>query len=92
MLGEAPDASGWIGLALLGVLQIGLAYALFASAIRQVTALEALLIPAIEPVLNPLWVLLLLGEIPGPLAVVGGAVILAAVLGRALLTLRQAQD
>jgi drug/metabolite transporter (DMT)-like permease len=92
MLGEAPDASGWIGLALLGVLQIGLAYALFASAIRQVTALEALLIPAIEPVLNPLWVLLLLGEVPGPLAVIGGAVILAAVLGRALLTLRQAQD
>lgn len=87
MLQSSPTEAGWLGLILLGVFQVGLPYALFARAIREVTALEAMLIPAIEPVLNPLWVLLLLGEAPGGLALVGGAVILSAVTGRGLLPL-----
>ncbi|HXV21684.1 MAG TPA: DMT family transporter [Desulfuromonadales bacterium] len=87
MLQSSPTEAGWLGLTLLGVFQVGLPYALFARAIREVTALEAMLIPAIEPVLNPLWVLLLLGEAPGGLALVGGAVILSAVTGRGLLPL-----
>lgn len=84
MFHSAPSVQGWIGLSLLGVFQIGMAYALFAMAIRHVTALEALLIPTIEPILNPIWVLLLLGERPGPLAIVGGAIILSAVTLRGL--------
>ncbi len=77
-----PGLGGWGWLLLLGVVQLGLPYALFTRAIKGVTALEALLIPMIEPVLNPLWVLLLIGERPGPLALAGGGVILAAVLLR----------
>ncbi len=84
MFGKAPTTSGWIGLVLLGVLQIGLAYALFSIAIRHVTALEALLIPTLEPILNPVWVFLLLGERPGRLPIIGGCVIIAAVLLRSL--------
>jgi drug/metabolite transporter (DMT)-like permease len=38
----------------------------------------------IEPVLNPVWVFLLLGEAPGLLALVGGAIILGAVMVRAV--------
>ena len=82
MFEHAPTAAGWIGLALLGVVQIGLAYAFFSIAIRHVTALEALLIPTIEPILNPVWVFLLLGERPGRLAMIGGAIIIAAILLR----------
>lgn len=84
MMRGAPSMQGWIGLLLLGVFQIGTAYALFALAIRHVTALEALLISTIEPVLNPIWVLLLLGQRPGPMAVLGGIIILAAVLLRGM--------
>jgi drug/metabolite transporter (DMT)-like permease len=84
MFQSAPSAKGWIGIVLLGLFQMGLSYALFATAIRHVTALEALLIPTIEPILNPLWVLLLLGERPGPLAVVGGCIIIAAITFRGL--------
>jgi drug/metabolite transporter (DMT)-like permease len=87
MLQSSPTDAGWLGLTLLGVFQVGLPYALFARAIREVTALEAMLIPTIEPVLNPLWVLLLLGEAPGRLALLGGAIILTAVTGRGLLPL-----
>jgi drug/metabolite transporter (DMT)-like permease len=84
MFRSAPSLQGWVGLLLLGVFQIGAAYALFALAIRQVTALEALLISTIEPILNPIWVLLLLGERPGKMAAVGGIIILAAVLLRGM--------
>jgi len=82
MFAKAPSPAGWAGLVLLGVVQVGLAYALFSIAIRHVTALEALLVPTIEPILNPVWVFLLLGERPGRLAMIGGAIIIGAVLMR----------
>jgi drug/metabolite transporter (DMT)-like permease len=67
----------------LGVFQTGLASALYAVAIRRVRALEANLILTLEPVLNPLWVFLVIGETPGPLALAGGAVVLGAITARA---------
>lgn len=84
---QAPSLGGgdlWL-LLLLGALQLGLPYVLYAIAIKQVTALEATLIPLLEPVLNPLWVMLALGETPGPWAIVGGLLVLGAVLGRGAL-------
>jgi len=84
MLSSAPAQGSWPGLVLLGVFQLGLSYILYAEAIRHVTALEAILVPVIEPVLNPVWVLLLLGEQPGRWAALGGAVVLGSVLLRAL--------
>jgi drug/metabolite transporter (DMT)-like permease len=84
MFGKAPTAMGWIGLVLLGLVQIGLGYALFSIAIRYVTAIEALLISTLEPILNPVWVFLLLGERPGDLAIIGGCTIIAAILLRSL--------
>ena len=83
----APGASGWISLILMGVFQLGLAYVLYSMAIKHITALEAVLIPVIEPILNPVWVFVLLGEIPGPRAIAGGAIILAAVTGRSVLSI-----
>ena len=68
----------------LGVLQLGLPYILYAAAIRRVTALEAILIPMVEPILNPLWVALNRGEIPGRWSLLGGALVLGAVLSREL--------
>ncbi len=79
--------AGW-RLLLLGTVQLGLPYVLYATAIKSVTALEATLIPLLEPVLNPLWVMLALGERPGPWAVFGAALVLFAVLGRGALMLR----
>ncbi|MEP6810512.1 MAG: DMT family transporter [Chthoniobacterales bacterium] len=72
---------GW-RLLLLGTIQLGLPYVLYATAIKQVTALEATLIPLLEPILNPLWVMLALGERPGSWAILGASVVLVAVLAR----------
>ena len=80
--GAWPLASGrvgdWLAVAYLGVFQLGLAYVFLSRAITRVPALEASLFLLVEPVLSPVWAWLAHGEAPGPLAVVGGAVILAA--------------
>lgn len=83
-----PD-SGWVALIALGVVQLGLGYAIYSRAIKHVTALEAVLIPVIEPILNPLWVMLFLGETPGGLALAGGLLVLGAVTWRAVHSIRQ---
>jgi drug/metabolite transporter (DMT)-like permease len=77
----APEAGA---LALLGVVQLGIPYILYSLAIRHVTALEAILVPMLEPILNPLWVDLAKGERPGPWSLVGGALVLGAVILRGL--------
>jgi drug/metabolite transporter (DMT)-like permease len=82
-----PDTIDWIVLVLLGVVQLGVPYVLYSIAIRHVTALEAILICTLEPVLNPLWVLLVMGEKPGPWALIGGLIVLAAVTARNVLPL-----
>jgi drug/metabolite transporter, DME family len=65
----------------LGILQIGVPYLLFTLAIsRGVRSLDAGIVGYIEPVLNPLWVFLAIGERPHQWALIGGAVIIAAVL------------
>jgi drug/metabolite transporter (DMT)-like permease len=79
---------GGEALLLLGIVQLGISYWLYARVIRVVTALEAVLIPVIEPILNPVWVLWAVGERPTPLALAGGAVVLAAVTSRAVIAVR----
>jgi len=82
----APDLTGWGALLALGLVQQAAAYLCYAAAIRHASALEAILIPVIEPILNPIWVALAVGELPGPWALVGGAIVIAAVTARALVS------
>lgn len=72
-------APSFVGLAFLGVFQIGFAYAAFVKGLRHVTATQASLTGMIEPVANPIWVLLFLGERPSPWAIAGGAIVLVAI-------------
>ncbi|MGC9523598.1 MAG: DMT family transporter [Anaerolineae bacterium] len=68
----------------LGLIQIGLAFVLYTSAVPHVSALEASLIVTLEPILNPIWVFLVIGEAPGPLALLGAALVIGGVTLRAL--------
>lgn len=90
-LWSAPPlpTSGWVALTLLGVVQLGFAYLLYSRAIRHVTALEAVLIPVLEPILNPIWVLLAVGEKLSIYTIVGGTIVLTAVTLRAAAGLRR---
>jgi len=89
MVQSPPGGTDWIGLALLGVFQIGLSYVFYAVAIRNVTAMEAILIPMLEPILNPLWALLCMGERIGPWALLGGVVVILSVLFRGVMDYRR---
>lgn len=80
----------------LGVVQIGVAYTLFTLGMaRGIRSLDAGIVGYIEPVLNPVWVFLVIGERPSKWALIGGAIIVGAVVvhttlkakeGRKLLT------
>jgi drug/metabolite transporter (DMT)-like permease len=72
----------------LGIFQIGLSFVFYSIAIKHIQALESTLILTMEPVLNPLWVFLVLGEVPGMLAFIGGALVLGAVTARAIIGAR----
>lgn len=71
-------------IAILGIFQLGIAYILFAIAIRYVTALEAILIMFLEPILNPIWVFIVVGERPSLLALVGGLIVISTVAIRSI--------
>lgn len=74
----------WALITYLGVIQIGVAYWLVMRGLRGVPAVEASLLMMIEPALNPLWVWMIHGEAPSKLALLGGGVILASSIGRAM--------
>lgn len=82
MFQGTPGGSTWVGLILLGVFQLGLSYVLYSAALKRITALEAVLVTTVEPILNPVWVFVAIGEAPGPWAILGGSVVLTAVTGR----------
>jgi drug/metabolite transporter (DMT)-like permease len=85
-----PSLVGWGGLAFLGIFQIGISSVLLTYAVKRISALQSLLIAVLEPIFNPLWVFLVIGELPGPRALAGGAIIIVAVTLRNVLSLRWA--
>jgi drug/metabolite transporter (DMT)-like permease len=73
-----------------GIVQGSISTILFAYAIKRITALESILTAVIEPILNPVWVFLFLGEVPGQGAIFGGFIIIAAILFSSLISARRA--
>jgi DME family drug/metabolite transporter len=79
----------FLSVAYLGVIQLGIAYAFFTIAMaRGVRSLDAGIVCYIEPVLNPVWVFLVIGEQPSSWALLGGAIIIIAVIIHMLLDAR----
>ena len=69
----------------LGIVQIGLAYILFIKGVTGGTRpLDASIIGFIEPLLNPVWVFLFVGEKPSNWALLGGAIIIVTVIAHTL--------
>lgn len=83
-LGPEPSASGRdvLLMVLMGVVQLGIPYLLFFMALQRVPAGEAALITLLEPLLNPIWVALVVGEMPSQSTKIGGAIVLLGVVLR----------
>lgn len=82
----------WPWLIALGVVQLTIPYLLYARAIRRVRALDASLISMIEPILNPIWVMLAVGEHPTQWSIAGGGIVLGTSLLRSIMASRKPQS
>lgn len=84
-----PGANSLFALLTLGIFQLGIPYIFYAKAIRHVSVIEAILIPIIEPLLNPVWVFLVTGEAPGGYAFLGGMLVMLAIITRGIYRAKQ---
>lgn len=74
----------------IGAVLLGAGMILYTAGSRALPAADLTLIALIETLLAPIWVLLALDERPGEGTLIGGAVLLAAVIGNALANGRRA--
>ena len=70
--------------AVMGIVQLGIPYWLFSKGLEKIPLLEASPLVLIEPVLNPIWVALAVGEVPSPATLIGGGLIVASLAFRHL--------
>lgn len=75
----AFTAQAIVGILILGIFQIGLAYVLYSIAIKRAPLLTCSLLAVLEPLLNPVWVFLFAGENPGTWSIVGGVIVIAVI-------------
>jgi drug/metabolite transporter (DMT)-like permease len=75
-------------IAFLGIVQIGLGLILMSMAVKQLSAVETILIQSLEPILNPIWVFMAIGERPTVWTLFGGVIVLAAVTWRSIIAAR----
>ena len=81
---------GWL-VAVMGVVQLGIPYWLFSKGLERISVQEASLIVLIEPVLNPIWVALIVGELPSGATLVGGVCIVGSLAFRYIRSSSQAE-
>ncbi|SHI69573.1 DMT family transporter [Lutispora thermophila] len=89
IVGGLPDLKSIIAIIVLGVFQLGISYILYALASKHLSAIEAVLLTVIEPLLNPVWVFLFAGEKPSVYAVVGGIIVILSVTIRSIIVSRE---
>jgi len=68
---ESFDTANMLAVTAIGVFQYGLANLLYSRGIKRISALRASLIMTLEPVLNPVWVFIFLGQAPQTVSVIG---------------------
>jgi drug/metabolite transporter (DMT)-like permease len=76
----SASARDLVVLAVMGCVQLGTGCLLATAASRHLSATEIGLLALLEPILGPVWVWLLMGENPGATTLLGGAIVMGAVL------------
>jgi drug/metabolite transporter (DMT)-like permease len=90
LFGDQPFNAREISIILfLGIFQLGLPFIVVTLAAKQLRAIEQILIQSLEPILNPIWVFLIIDERPAPSALIGAAIVTTAVIFHAIATSRR---
>lgn len=92
LYGHSIKAVSAASIIILGVVQIGIPYILLGLASVNCPPLACCLIAAVEPLLNPVWVLIFDGERPGLLSIIGGVIIISAVTVQCIIQDRSARE
>jgi drug/metabolite transporter (DMT)-like permease len=87
----SPSAYDLALLAAMGVLQLGLGLFLFMRGAPPLTAAQVGLLTLLEVILAPIWVWLAFAELPSPLSLLGGGIVLAALVVHSTLSLRRSK-
>ena len=83
------DSSGWIYTLLLGLVILPISSALITLGPRYIAAPEVGLIMMLETLLGPLWVWLIIHEVPSIESLIGGTTILAALTWMSIASIRE---
>jgi drug/metabolite transporter (DMT)-like permease len=75
----------------MGIFQMGISSLFFSYGIKHTTAIQAMLTAIIEPILNPVWVLIVLGEKPSMWALLGGSIIITTVVTSSIIGMRRTE-
>ena len=84
-----PAWQSWLAIFFMGSCQLGLSWICFSRGIKTTPSLQASFITMIEPVLNPILALLLLGEAMGTLSVIGSALVVVTIVVHNVLTAKK---
>ena len=79
---QGGDFGSWAALLAIGIFQMAFATILYSRGIGKVTALSSGIITMIEPLMNPVWVMIFAHEIPSVTCILGGVIILGCILLR----------
>jgi drug/metabolite transporter (DMT)-like permease len=76
---RSADAEILLALVAAGIFQLGMGYIFFSKGIKTTSAVSSSIIAMIEPILNPVWVFLFMGERPGALAILGACIVIVTI-------------
>ncbi len=76
---ETVTGTDVLYMGILGIFQLGISYIFFCLAVDKISGFACSIIGAIEPLLNPLLVMIFVGETPGKYALWGSIVVIGAV-------------
>jgi drug/metabolite transporter (DMT)-like permease len=85
----SPDVTDVALLGVIGLVVAPVAFGCISLGPRYLQAPEVSLLMRLETVLGPVWALIILGEVPAVSTVVGGVVIVVAIVAHSVLTIRR---
>ncbi|MCF0150465.1 MAG: EamA family transporter [Firmicutes bacterium] len=88
----AAEPSTWAALLALGIFQLGLAYVFFTEGLKTTPSITASLLSAIEAILNPILVAVVMHEMLTPLSMVGAVIVFVSVVTYNVLAEKQKQQ
>ncbi len=69
-----------VGIVFLGAFQIAIGYVFYIKSLKHISPLDTSLICLLEPLMNPIWVLLFVHEVPTVIAIIGSVFVLAGII------------